>query len=150
VDSKDLAPLPVPQKYILHLKTDITLVKEVLAWFDQFNRPPVPNITWMQSQLAVAEAFTNAVRHAHKGLPPDTPIDLEVHVLPQSWEIRIWDCGPGFDIAEKLKSLKGKEDWQDEGGRGLLLIDLICDRISYTKTDDGRNCFLMVKQYSKS
>jgi anti-sigma regulatory factor (Ser/Thr protein kinase) len=29
----------------------------------------------------VSEAFTNAVRHAHKNLPRETPIELEITVV---------------------------------------------------------------------
>ncbi len=150
VDSKDVEKLPLPQKYTLHLKTDITLLNEVLAWFDQFNQPPVPDRTWMQCQLALAELFTNAVRHAHTGLLSETPIDIEVSILPESLEIRIWDSGPGLDLAAKLTKLRQKKDPGSEGGRGLLLIELISDQMSYTKTEDNRNCFFIVKSYSKS
>lgn len=150
VDSKDVKKLPVPQKYTLHLTTEIALLNEVLTWFDQFNHPPVPDRTWMQCQLALAEAFTNAVRHAHKGLSSETPIDLEVSILPDSLEIRIWDCGPGLDLAKKLKTLSQHRDKDAEGGRGLLLIELIADRMSYSKTEARRNCFLIVKHFSKT
>ena len=142
--------LPVPQKFTLHLTTEIQLLNEVFSWFDQFDCPPVPNRAWMQCQLALAEAFTNAVRHAHQGLPSDTPIDLEVSILPESLEIRIWDCGPGLDLPAKLKSLSQHRDKDAEGGRGLLLIELIADHMSYSKTENNRNCFLIVKHYYKT
>lgn len=142
--------IPVPQKFTLHLTTEIQLLNEVLSWFDQFNYPPVPNRTWMQCQLALAEAFTNAVRHAHAGMPSNTPIDLEVSILPDSLEIRIWDCGPGLDLPAKLKALSQNRDKDAEGGRGLLLIQLIADYMSYTKTANNRNCFLIVKHYDNS
>ncbi|KOR38094.1 ATP-binding protein [Planktothricoides sp. FACHB-1370] len=150
VDYKDVKKLPVPQKFTLHLTTEIQLLNEVLSWFDQFDCPPVPNRTWMQCQLALAEAFTNAVRHAHAEMPSNTPIDLEVSILPESLEIRIWDWGPGLDLAAKLKALSQNRDKDAEGGRGLLLIQLIADHMSYTKTQDNRNCFLIVKHYDNS
>ena len=137
------------KKFALHLKTEIALLNEVLEWFDQFNHHPVPYKTWRESQLALAELFTNAVRHAHRGLSSETPIDLEVSILPESLEIRIWDFGPGFDLAEKLETLKQDSNLRT-GGRGLLLIEMISDKISYTKTEDNRNCFFIVKSYSKS
>jgi serine/threonine-protein kinase RsbW len=149
VNHKNECKCQPAQKYTLHLQTEITLLNEVLTWFDQFNYPPVPEIAWMQCQLALAEAFTNAVRHAHKGLPSDTPIDLEVSILCESLEIRIWDCGPGLDLPKKLHELSQHRDKDAEGGRGLRLIELIADYMSYTKTEDDRNCFLIVKQYSK-
>ena len=154
MDFNDGENFLVPKKFTLHLKTDIQLLNQVLAWFEQFNHPPVPYQTWMKCQLALVEAFTNAVRHAHKQLPPETPIDIEVSILPESLEIRILDCGPGLDLAKKLNSLKQHRDPEAEGGRGLRLMELIADRMTYTNIEDRgncfRNCFLMVKHYSPS
>jgi len=57
--------------------------------------------------LAVSEAFTNAVRHAHKNLPIETPFELEITVFNERLEIKIWDWGEPFDFQAKLK-----EEWQ--------------------------------------
>jgi serine/threonine-protein kinase RsbW len=54
----------------------------------------------------VSEAFTNAVRHAHKNLPRETRIDLEITVFNARLEIKIWDWGELFDLQAKLK-----EEW---------------------------------------
>jgi len=54
----------------------------------------------------VIEGFTNAVRHAHKNLPLETPIELEVMVLNEHLEVKILDWGEPFDIQAKLK-----EEW---------------------------------------
>jgi serine/threonine-protein kinase RsbW len=51
----------------------------------------------------VSEAFTNAVRHPHKNLPRETPIDLEITVFNARLEIKIWDWGELFDFPAKLK-----------------------------------------------
>jgi serine/threonine-protein kinase RsbW len=55
----------------------------------------------------VSEAFTNAVRHAHKNLPRETPFELEITVFNERLEIKIWDWGEPFDFQPKLK-----EEWQ--------------------------------------
>jgi serine/threonine-protein kinase RsbW len=55
----------------------------------------------------VSEAFTNAVRQAHKNLPRETPIELEITVFNERLEIKIWDWGEPFDFQPKLK-----EEWQ--------------------------------------
>ena len=60
----------------------------------------------MQGQLAVAEGFTNAVRHAHKGLPLETPIKLEVTVFNERLEIKIWDYGQPFDLEARVKEFR--------------------------------------------
>lgn len=101
----------------------------------------------MECQLALAEGFTNAVRHAHQGQPIDVPIDLEVRVFDDRIEIRIWDRGAPFNLQERLKCMPVEMDTEAEGGRGLRLMERITDHLSYTRTQDARNCLLMVKKF---
>ncbi|MEG4110804.1 MULTISPECIES: ATP-binding protein [unclassified Microcoleus] len=65
----------------------------------------LPNEVWWNLQLALAEGFTNAVRHAHKNLPAETPVQLEIRVFNGRWELKVWDCGPCFDFDAKLKEI---------------------------------------------
>jgi serine/threonine-protein kinase RsbW len=123
------------------------VLEEVLSWFEQLNQPSIPKKVWLQCQLALAEGFTNAVRHAHKGLPTDVSIDLEVTLLPQHLEMRIWDQGPPFDLEKWLQTHEPKMDAGAGGGRGLAILNQIADQLSYTRTDDNRNCLLLVKNY---
>ncbi len=128
-------------------KSDIKALEDVLSWFDQLNQPSIPKKVWLQCQLALAEGFTNAVRHAHKGLPTDTVIDLEVSVYPHSLELRIWDQGPPFDLDKWLQAHEQRADANAGGGRGIKILQKIADKLSYTPMDDNRNCLLMVKHY---
>ena len=48
---------------------------------EQLAALPIPEAVSPQCILAVSEALTNAVRHAHKNLPRETPIDLEITVV---------------------------------------------------------------------
>lgn len=136
-------------KDFIQVSTDLNALTQVLAWFDQFNRPPVSYQTWLECQLALAEGFTNAVRHAHSGQPVDLSIDIEVIVLPEWMEIRVWDQGEPFNLHQKLKSLPESMDTDAEGGRGLKLMQRIADSLSYNRTEDHRNCLLIVKHYLK-
>ncbi|UBF28303.1 ATP-binding protein [Kovacikia minuta CCNUW1] len=137
---------PIHRAY-LQVNTDLNALTEVLSWFDQFNGPPLSYQTWLQCQLALAEGFTNAVRHAHQGQPLELPIDIEVTVLSACLEIRIWDQGEPFNLRQKLDSLPQEMDSDAEGGRGLKLMQRIADSLSYTRTSDNRNCLLIVKHY---
>lgn len=128
--------------------TDLGALAQVLSWFDQFSHPPIPNVVWLQCQLILAEGFTNAVRHAHQGYPPETPIDIEVVMLNESLEIRIWDRGAPFDLETKIKSMPKEMDKHAEGGRGLKLMQRMSDQLKYTRGDDDRNCLLAVKYYA--
>lgn len=122
-------------------------IPQVLAWFHQFKQPEIPEEVWLKCQLALIEGFTNVVRHAHRNLPAETAIELEVKVLHQCIEIRIWDSGTGFDLQSKLNHLTHTLSPQSEGGRGLLLMHKIADCLSYCRTPDERNCLLMIKEY---
>lgn len=127
--------------------TDLRTLAQVLAWFDQFNHPTIPHPVWLQCQLALAEGFTNAVRHAHKDQARDTVIEIAVKVSNHSLEIRIWDFGVGFDLEQTLKKMSTELNHDAGGGRGLKLMQRMADQLSYTRTADHRNCLLIVKQF---
>ena len=93
----------------LQLNSDINAVAQVLSGLEQLDplHPlPIPGAVLHQCKLAVVEGFTNAVRHAHKNLPRETPIELEITVFNERLEIKIWDGGEPFDFQAKLK-----EEW---------------------------------------
>ena len=133
----------------IQVGTDLSALAQVLAWFDQFNHDAMPRSIWLQCQLALAEAFTNAVRHAHKNRPPDTPIEIEVKVANLAMEMRVWDYGSDFDLNKLLEDLPLEMDKSAEGGRGLKLMKQMADVLKYERTEDDRNCLVIVKQYGK-
>lgn len=93
------------QQISLQVNTDINALTLVLDWFEQLKDLSLPNEVWYQFQLALAEGFTNAVRHAHKSLPAETPIQLEITVFNGRLELKVWDCGPCFDFDAKLDKI---------------------------------------------
>lgn len=127
--------------------TDLKALDQVLTWFDQFNQGSIPKKVWIQCQLALAEGFTNAVRHAHKNLTPNVPIDIEVTLFPQALELRVWDQGPPFDLEKRFQELEKTVEDLTGGGRGIAILQKIADKLSYTRTSDNRNCLLMVKTF---
>ncbi|MFB2839727.1 ATP-binding protein [Floridanema evergladense] len=131
----------------IQLKTDLKALTEVLTWFDRLYNSGIPREVWLRCQLALAEAFTNAVRHAHKSKPSEVPIDIEVTVTENSIEMRVWDYGFPFDLKEKLKLMPTNHENDSGGGRGLRLLEATTDILSYTRSSDDRNCLLMVKHY---
>ena len=95
------------ESYIQHISlqvnTDLKALTRVLEWFEQLKNLSLPKEVWWKFQLALAEGFTNAVRHAHKNLPVETPVQLEIIVFNGRLELKVWDCGPYFDFDAKLK-----------------------------------------------
>jgi serine/threonine-protein kinase RsbW len=132
---------------LIQVPTDLEALAQVLLWFDQQYEAHIPDRVWMQCQIALAEGFTNAVRHAHRERSSDTPITIEVEISEQSLSIRVWDFGPAFDLQKAISELAQQVDPQAEGGRGLHLIHKIADQLSYTRTSDERNCLLIFKNY---
>lgn len=144
---RDLLPLQLLHQASLQVNTDLDALAPVLEWFNQFHAPPISYEAWLHCQLALAEGFTNAVRHAHCGLPLETPITMEVQVFATQLEMRIWDCGQPFDLQQALESMPQDLDTEAEGGRGLRLMQRIADILTYCRTADDRNCLLIVKKY---
>ncbi len=142
-----MKPAPL-QSASLQVGTDLNVLNHVvLDWFNQFNRLPLVDQIWLQCQLALAEGFTNAVRHAHAGMPTSTPIDLSVIMWPEQLEIRIWDRGGPFDMEVQMAQLPQELNTEAEGGRGLMLMKRIATVLTYTRTADGLNCLLIMKRY---
>jgi serine/threonine-protein kinase RsbW len=135
------------EKFSLQVPSDIGVLDQVMSWFDSIQPPNIPIKVWLQSKLAIAEAFTNAVRHAHRNVEDKLVVDMEVAFTDTSLEIRIWDFGPVFDLTSKIASLSSEVDQQSGGGRGLLILHKICDRLEYTRNSDQRNCLLMAKDF---
>lgn len=130
----------------LTVNSDLTVLNSVQRWFEKFWHRHNPRLSWRDSQLhrlnlALAEGFTNAVRHAHSGLSAETSIDIQVVQHDDRTEIRIWDWGQPFDP----NGLKEPEPGTlCEGGYGWFLLRRLADRVSYDRQGQ-RNCLLIVK-----
>lgn len=139
--------LGIVQQDHLKVKSDLKVLNQVQQWFEQFCLQNLPQFGWSESQLyrlnlALAEGFTNAVRHAHHALPPETTIEIEVSLWIDRLEMRIWDYGKPFDpdaIAEP------KPGTLQVGGYGWFLLRRLADKVVYERGADGRNCLLIVK-----
>ncbi|MFM7424115.1 MAG: ATP-binding protein [Elainella sp.] len=129
------------------VSTDLGLLSQVLEWFERLDQESVPRSVWLQCQLALAEGFTNAVRHAHADKPADTPIEIEVTLRKHSIELRVWDYGAGFDLEKRLDMLPEPKNQDADGGRGLKIMQQTADVFSYTAVDEQRNCLLIVKHF---
>ncbi|MEG4577960.1 ATP-binding protein [Microcoleus sp. N3A4] len=109
------------QHISLQVNTDVNALTRVLLWFEQLKDLSLPNEVWWKFQLALAEGFTNAVRHAHKNLPVETPVQLEITVFDGRWELKVWDCGPCFDFDAKLEEIMAADR------KGCLDLEVLND-----------------------
>jgi serine/threonine-protein kinase RsbW len=158
------------QQESLTVKSDVDDLNQVLQWFEQFCQKHVFALSWLADtrdtpdstlrdtpdstlrdrqnlaldliKIALDEGFTNAVRYAHKDLPPETPIDIELTLWEERLEIRIWDHGEPFDPDTLEEPIPGTPQ---VGGYGWFLMRRLTDRVVYERCFDGRNCLLLVK-----
>jgi len=139
--------LKVTQHISFRVKSDLIYLKEVLSRFETLRQEWISEKDWLQSQLALAEAFTNAVRHAHKNKPPETMIEIEINIGEEEIKIQVWDFGQPF----QLESLKQRVNHQGEfatGGRGVEILQKIADDLRYDRISDNRNCLTIRKKLS--
>ena len=139
------------QAFALRVNTTLDALGQVLTWFESFRNAGIPGPIWLECQLALAEGFTNAVRHAHRALPSSTPIDIELVLMPQGLELRIWDQGQEFDLEEFFQNRAANRppnaEAESEGGRGIWLMKALSTHLSYTRQADGRNCLLISRRF---
>ncbi|OYQ66172.1 anti-sigma regulatory factor [Pseudanabaena sp. SR411] len=143
----------------IQVNSDIYALAQLQEWFQQFQNL-LPKPTWMQCNLVLVEVFTNVVSYAHEGLPEETPVDIEITLDKTKFflELKIWDFGEPFDLQAEIEraaieSQKNKDfesiDDIPTGGRGLMIAKTVADEIRYETSPDGRNCFVMSKNFAK-
>ncbi|MGK7884562.1 MAG: ATP-binding protein [Crocosphaera sp.] len=130
------------------VNSDLKALDEVLGYFDDINQPWIPKKEWLQCQLALAEGFTNAVRHAHKDISGDVFVEIEMKLTSESLEMRIWDFGPFFDLQAFLEANADKDNRFAGHGQGLPILQKIAAQLSYERKNDERNCLLIIKKFS--
>src|SRR5919202_231087 len=129
----------------LKVKSDLTVQAKVQKWFELNCSNSISKMYSSAHQfhrlnLALAEGFSNAVRHAHQELPSETTIEIELAISDERIEIRIWDQGKPFD-PDTLE--EPKPGTLCEGGYGWFLLRRLADRVVYERCQDGRNCLLI-------
>jgi len=136
------------RKERLKVTSQLDLVFHVQRWFNEVCRSLEDDLGWVVNYrdrlgLALTEGFTNAVRHAHSHLPPDTAINIDFDLANDCVEIRIWDQGNPFNPGLLPEPQPG--ELLDNGGYGWFLLRRLADRVTYQRLQDGRNCLSIVK-----
>ncbi|WP_016879600.1 ATP-binding protein [Chlorogloeopsis fritschii PCC 9212] len=132
----------------LKITTDITNLPDVLSWFEQINQPPIARQEiWWKCQTILIEGFTNIVEHAHKTLSEETPINIEAFRSDKFIEIRIFSQGEPFNIEQKLQEIAEFEENHQERGRGLKIMSILADKLSYEQVSENCYCLFMSKTY---
>jgi len=77
-------------------------------------------------EIVVTEACTNVLKHAE---PDSADYEVEVCITHESADIKIKDRGPGFDQVSPSRARA--MDPTEEGGRGILLMRALVDRVEF-------------------
>jgi anti-sigma regulatory factor (Ser/Thr protein kinase) len=88
--------------------------------------------------LALSEACANVVQHAGVHEEYEVDVTIDDHVC----RITVLDDGAGFDIAAAAAS---RPQSPLDGGRGLVLMQALVDRLDFRETEDGRHGVLLEK-----
>ncbi len=88
--------------------------------------------------LALSEACANVVRHAAEHDEYQVDVTIDGHVC----RITVLDDGAGFDPAAVAERPASPLD----GGRGLVLMRALVDRLDFRETEDGRHGVVLEKQ----
>ncbi|MCM1981593.1 ATP-binding protein [Lyngbya confervoides] len=137
--------------------TDLNQLPQVVQWLSTAKPADCPETVWQQVNMALIEGFSNAVRHAHRQLPPETPIDVRLALFSQRLQLMIWDWGPPFDLEAALQGraqtlqrpdydpLAQERQWGVQ--IFLKLRQEFGWRIALGRTENDRNCLTFEKQF---
>ncbi|MEW5860463.1 MAG: anti-sigma regulatory factor [Cyanobacteriota bacterium] len=125
----------------LHVPSDLKFLTIVESWLlgcleveltDSVDWPRQSN----RLRLALVEAYSNVVRHAHKE-QPNLPVLIRLELKNRDIALEIWDHGQGFDLSTYLPPNPGDKQ---ESGYGWLIMNRLMDRVEYRLQVNGRNC----------
>jgi len=92
-------------------------------------------------QVALQEACTNAIRHAHKG-DPQKRFRVEMQRMEDALEILVRDGGEPFDLDAK----PAQPETLAEGGYGIRIMRSWMDEVILTRDEVG-NVLRLVRRY---
>lgn len=125
----------------LHVPSDLSCINIVETWLLVCLKIHLgDSVDWSEQssrlRLALVEAYTNAVRHAHKD-QPSSPILLRLELNDCKFALEIWDYGQGFDISTYFPPHPSQKQ---EGGYGWLIMNRLMDKVEYRLQVNGANC----------
>ncbi|MBD2360249.1 anti-sigma regulatory factor [Anabaena minutissima FACHB-250] len=125
----------------LHVPSDLNYLNIVENWLLGCLKIQLgESVDWSRQssrlRLALVEAYSNVVRHAHKE-QSNIPILLRLELKERDISLEVWDYGTGFDLSTYFPP--NPVDKQ-EGGYGWLIMSRLMDKVEYQLQVDGANC----------
>jgi serine/threonine-protein kinase RsbW len=128
----------------LHVPSDLQFLTVVENWLlGSLKVALADQVDWSRQasrlRLALVEAYSNVVRHAHKD-QPNLPVLIRLELKERDLYLEIWDHGEGFDLSNYLPP---SPEQQQEGGYGWLILHRLMDKVEYRLQVNGRNCLML-------
>jgi serine/threonine-protein kinase RsbW len=133
----------------LHIPSDLKFLNVAETWLLGTLEVEIGDrVDWSRQsgrlRLAVVEAYSNVVRHAHRDQPA-LPVILRLELRNREFALEIWDHGAGYDLSTYLAP--SPQEMQ-EGGYGWLILNRLMDRVEYRLQVNGRNCLKLEASFS--
>lgn len=135
----------------LHVPSDLKFLNIVENWLlGTLEVELGDSVDWSRQsnrlRLALVEAYSNVVRHAHRD-KPYLPVLIRLELHDRDLALEIWDHGQGFDLSTYLPP--DPTDKQ-ESGYGWLIMNRLMDRVEYRLQVNGRNCLKLEASLPKA
>jgi serine/threonine-protein kinase RsbW len=125
----------------LHIPSDLKFLTVVENWLlGCLEAELESSVDWPRQssrlRLALVEAYSNVVRHAHRD-QPNLPVLIRLELKDRDLALEIWDHGKGYDLSTYLPP---SPEEKQENGYGWLIMHRLMDRVEYRLQVNGRNC----------
>lgn len=99
--------------------------------------------------MAIAEGFTNAVRHAHGEAFKEYDITVDLCLDHHRLDIRIWDHSPTVFNLEAYYATQQHRQVSTEatGGRGMFILKKVADHLTYGRDPQRQQNYLHIVKY---
>jgi serine/threonine-protein kinase RsbW len=135
----------------LHVPSDLKFLTIVEEWLLGCLKAELgDSVDWTKQsgrlRLALVEAYSNVVRHAHKD-QPNLPVLIRLELKNREIALEIWDKGEGFDMSTYYPP---NPNQKQEGGYGWLIMNRLMDKVEYQLEVNGGNCLKLEASFPNS
>jgi serine/threonine-protein kinase RsbW len=139
--------MPEPRPLILSVPSECNYLPVIRAFIESACRVARCDDKFTQGlALAVHEAVSNVICHAHRGRP-DARLHVEYHLSSEAIEVLIHDEGEPFDVCAAPHRDPGEVRI---GGRGIFLMRALVDELVCCPRSTGGNTLRLVKRRRRS